>query len=641
MVNITIDDIKLEVLENLTILEAARRANIEIPTLCDHKTLIPYGGCRLCVVEVDGSRTLQPSCTLPVAKDMVIRTNTERVRAARKFILTMIFSERNHFCPYCNVTGGDCELQNSAYAEDMTHWPIQPNWKPYPVDASHPFIVLEHNRCILCRRCVRACNELVGNFTLEFANRGTNSMLIADLDVPLGESSCVSCGTCMQVCPTGTLIDKWSAYQGKVTEVDTTKTICQECSIGCSINVLTRDNRLVRIEGNWDGEINGGVICEVGRFHPMVESRERISKPMVKKDGSSIESNWEEALSIIKSKLNSTNGKKVGIASTKLSMEALDIFKQVGESLAFSTISSTENGSFTEAGFSLLEKKGNSFEAKLAQIEKSDCYLLLGEDLTKDHQVMSFLVKRTLPKGAKLIQVSSGETGFGLFADLTLNVQEDKIPDFFGEFSALINSTSDEDISGISKKFNLVDSDFGTAVEFIKSAKSPIIIMGSRYEFKNASSVFESAVLFAESIKGNFLSSKGNINSLGAAQLDMNHSFDLAETDLLMVAAGDEKLENNITSKFKNNPFTILFSSYASPLTETADVVLPVGNWLEQSGHYLNVDGHLMESKAALILPEGIVSNYDAISKLAEQMGIRTTSSWKSSLKNISVVEIN
>jgi formate dehydrogenase major subunit len=194
MISVTIDDKKIEVPENTTVLQAAEMAGVKIPTLCDHPQLTPYGGCRLCLVEVEGARTLQTSCTLPVSNGMAVRTNTLRVHEARKFILTLLFSERNHFCMYCQMSGGDCELQNAAYDEDMTHWPLQPNWEPYAVDGSHEHIALDHNRCILCRRCVRACGELVGNYTLGVGERGALSILTSDLDVPLGESTCVSCG---------------------------------------------------------------------------------------------------------------------------------------------------------------------------------------------------------------------------------------------------------------------------------------------------------------------------------------------------------------------------------------------------------------------------------------------------------------
>ena len=149
----------------------------------------------------------------------------------------------------------------------MTHWPIQPNWQPFEVDASHPYFVMDHNRCILCRRCVRACAELSGNFTLGMEERGAKTMLVADLGIPLGDSSCISCGSCVQICPTGALIDRWSAYLGKDKDTQATQTVCIGCSIGCGIEVLSRNNNLIRVEGNWDAEVNGGVLCEVGRFH--------------------------------------------------------------------------------------------------------------------------------------------------------------------------------------------------------------------------------------------------------------------------------------------------------------------------------------------------------------------------------------
>ncbi|HMN60450.1 MAG TPA: 2Fe-2S iron-sulfur cluster-binding protein, partial [Anaerolinea sp.] len=262
MVNVTIDGNTIQVPEGTTVLRAAEQAGISIPVLCDHINLVPFGGCRLCVVEVEGMRTMQPACSLPVSNNMVVRTDTEKVQAARKFVLTLIFSDRNHFCPYCQVSGGDCELQNAALKMGMTHWEYQPNWKPYPVDASHPYLVIDHNRCILCRRCVRACGELVGNFTLGVEERGASSMLMCDVGVPFGESSCISCGTCPQLCPTGATIDLRSAYQGLEKTDKRTASICLACSVGCGIEVLTRDNRLVRVLGRWDAPVNEGVLCK-------------------------------------------------------------------------------------------------------------------------------------------------------------------------------------------------------------------------------------------------------------------------------------------------------------------------------------------------------------------------------------------
>ena len=327
MITVTIDEKTIQVPDGTTVLKAARMAGVEIPTLCDHPYLTPYGGCRLCLVEVQGARTLQPACTLPASNNMVVHTSTEKVKSARKFVLTLIFSERNHFCPFCQLSGGDCELQNAAYNEGMTHWQLQPNWTPYPVDASHPYFILGNNRCILCRRCVRACGELVGNFTLGFEERGALSMLIADLgSTPLGESSCVSCGSCVQVCPTGAIIERHSAYKGHDTQVAKTSTLCVGCSVGCGIIVDSRDNQLVRINGDWEAAVNGGILCKVGRFYPMDEKRERITSPMVRKDGALKQATWDEALAYIVEHLKPLSGKQsdgiAALASTRLPAEA-------------------------------------------------------------------------------------------------------------------------------------------------------------------------------------------------------------------------------------------------------------------------------------------------------------------------------
>lgn len=640
MVNLTIDEKNIEVKEGTTVLNAARQAGVEIPTLCDHPQLTPYGGCRLCLVEIEGARTLQPSCTMPVSNNMIVRTDTEKTREARKFILTMLFSERNHFCPYCQVSGGDCELQNSAYDEGMTHWPIQPNWKPYPVDASHPYIILEHNRCILCRRCVRACGELVGNFTLGFEERGADSTLVADLGVPLGESSCVGCGTCVQVCPTGTLIDRWSAYQGKETEVDVTKTICMGCSVGCSMDVLTRDNRLIRIEGDWDGKINQGVLCEVGRFHPVDEQRDRVLTPMVRKDGSLKAATWEDAVAAVAEQIKAANGKVAGVLSTRLSLEAMQSFKEICTSLGVKSVASTEEGLATQPAVSYFQKTGKPFESKLEEMKDSDCFLLLGEDVTKDHQVVSFFVKRRIPEGATVIQVASTPTGFDHFADFSFAVDDKNAPEFINELKTLAKSQSVADFESASKKFGVSPDMLKEAAQALSSASKFGLIFGSRYDSKSGNEVLESAVSLTTALDGKIITTKGNINSLGAVKLEVNNPVDVSNADLVLVAVGDEELSQQQMKKFEKVPHLVIFSSYSSPLTANADVVLPVMNWLEQDGHFLNFDGHLLQAKAALHAVDGVLSNLDAFDRLAKKLNIKNSTNWEQTVQSASVVEI-
>jgi len=632
MVKITIDGKTTEVERGTTILNAARDLGIEIPTLCDHPELTPYGGCRMCLVEVEGIKTLQPSCTLPAGNDMVIHTDTQKVHDARKFILSMIFSERNHFCPSCQVSAGDCDLQNSAYDESMTHWPIMPNWQPYPVDASHPFIILEHNRCILCRQCVRACGELVGNFTLAFEERGADSNLIADLGLPLGESSCISCGTCVQVCPTGSLIDRWSAFQGKETELDKTKTICLGCSIGCGIDILTRDNRLVRIEGDWDAEVNGGIICDVGRFHPMIEERERLLTPMIRANGKLKAATWNDAISAAAQKITNSKGKLSGVASTRLSMEALNKFKDICDAFDAESISTTEDYSAISAVFDLAQSLGTAFESKIDEIKNADCYLMIGEDTTKDHQVISFFAKRQIPVGAKLIQISDNSTGFDHFANESLTIGKNSQSEFIEAIENLVAKKS-SDIDKIAKSFKLDLSSLENVVEMISSAKKVVIIFGSRTNYDNAAAVLDSIISLKNQLNGKLVTTKGNINSVGASAIGINNVENVVGSELTIMALSDEELSQSFSKKFDKAPFSIIFSSYISPLTANADIVFPVQNWLEQGGHFINADGHIFEAKAALEAPEAVFSSEESLSKLADDLKVKKQKSWRELVK--------
>jgi len=312
MVKLTIDGQPVEVPEGTTVLEAAEKINIRIPKLCHHPAVTPYGSCRLCVVEVEGFRTIQASCTLPAGNGMVVRTNTPALQESRQFVLSMLFSERNHFCPFCQVSGGDCELQNSAYDEGMTHWPIQPQWLNFPVDTSHPYYVLDNNRCILCRRCVRACQNINGVEAISVFYRGFNAYIGFGADSTMQDSPCEFCGSCVAVCPTAALWPKMSIGKGRPWQVKTVDTICSYCGVGCKLTLHVKDNEIVRVEGASDGPANRGWTCVKGRFgYDYVHHPDRVLKPKVRRyllDGQKksregaawewVETNWDTALAI-------------------------------------------------------------------------------------------------------------------------------------------------------------------------------------------------------------------------------------------------------------------------------------------------------------------------------------------------------
>ncbi len=202
-----IDEHEVSARRGQTILEVARENGIDIPTLCHLDGLTDVGACRMCLVEIKGSNKLQPACVTSIFESMEVTTQSERLRKHRRTILELLFTERNHICSVC-VSNGHCELQDLAQQQGLTHVRLPYRNPELQVDASHERFTVDHNRCILCTRCVRVCAEVEGAHVWDVMGRGIQSMVITDLHEEWGKSSCTRCGKCVQVCPTGALFDK-------------------------------------------------------------------------------------------------------------------------------------------------------------------------------------------------------------------------------------------------------------------------------------------------------------------------------------------------------------------------------------------------------------------------------------------------
>ncbi len=212
-ISLRIDGEYIRAAEGQTILEVARANDIWIPTLCYFEGLEPAGACRLCVVEIAGVNRLLPSCTTPAQEGMSVVTNSEKIATYRRTVIEFLLAERNHYCAVC-VSNGHCELQSLATALGVTHVRYSYVYPVLPVDLSHEKFVLDHNRCVLCTRCVRVCRDVEGAHVWEVKSRGIGARIVAEADRPWGESeSCTSCGKCVQVCPTGALAEKGWAVE--------------------------------------------------------------------------------------------------------------------------------------------------------------------------------------------------------------------------------------------------------------------------------------------------------------------------------------------------------------------------------------------------------------------------------------------
>jgi predicted molibdopterin-dependent oxidoreductase YjgC len=282
-VTLTINGQQVVAAEGSTILEAARQAGIHIPTLCHHPDLTNVGACRMCVVSVEKARGVQTACTTPIFEGMVVDTESEEARQTRRFVLEMLLTDHPNECMTCEVNG-DCELQDLAYAYNVA-WPKHNGARhTYPIDPDpNPFIFIDRNKCILCSRCIRACDEIQNREVWSFAHRGFHSKLVAGADQFLLEARCESCGQCVAYCPVGALYDKMSLGLARPNQVTKVRTTCAYCGVGCNFDLNVRDGKVVRITSTPHAPVNGLALCVKGRYgYDYVHHSDRLTRPLVR-----------------------------------------------------------------------------------------------------------------------------------------------------------------------------------------------------------------------------------------------------------------------------------------------------------------------------------------------------------------------
>lgn len=339
-ITLTINDKQVKARKGMTVLEVAESAGIYIPTLCHHPDLEPYGGCRICLVEIEKVRGLHPACTYPASDGLIIHTDTEQVNQVRRVTLELLLSNHPHVCLTCsrrtseecgnpfnvclrNVSvtdrcvlcpaNGHCELQKVIDYLGLHEMRLTHGEEVFETDTTHPFFDLDRNRCILCARCVRTCNEVTGCGSLALANRGNSMKVVTFGDRPFVESFCSSCGECMTRCPVGALIPKETRCPDQ--EV---KTTCAYCGVGCQMHFGVKDGQVISVRGDRDNNVNRGKLCVKGRFGSTeyVAHPDRLSSPLIKRDGKFKETDWDTALNEVAKKLSKYLPEEVAVITS-------------------------------------------------------------------------------------------------------------------------------------------------------------------------------------------------------------------------------------------------------------------------------------------------------------------------------------
>lgn len=340
MPKVKIDHKSIDVPEGTTVLDAARMLDIPIPTLCHHPKLTPFGGCRLCLVEIKGIPRPVTSCTTPVSDGMEVFTSTPLIEDLRKTVLELILSDHPNDCMVCEKAG-DCTLQELAYFYGLRENRFEGERRRYTKRDGNPFIERDLEKCILCGRCVKVCDEVQGVGAIDFGYRGFFSKISTPFEKDL---DCEFCGQCVSVCPTGALTGKQWAFKGRQKDVREVETVCTYCGTGCNITLHVRRNEIVRVSSRED-TWNEGWLCVKGRFgYKFVNSPDRLTKPLIRtgpKEAVDVEkagqyfreATWEEALDLVASRLREikeANGPDSigGLSSARCTNEENYIFQK-------------------------------------------------------------------------------------------------------------------------------------------------------------------------------------------------------------------------------------------------------------------------------------------------------------------------
>jgi len=313
------------------ILEIAEDHGMHIPTLCYLKGASPTGACRICLVEVEGSKNLVAACATPAAAGMVIHTDSPRVVRARRLNIELLLASGDHNClaqggdldswtdlqlksigrpgheGLCPAYG-DCKLQDLAIRYQVRPGRFAPSETRYSAEAVNPFIIRDFSRCILCGRCVQACNEIQVNNAIHFDYKGPESKIVTEGDHPLKDSNCVFCGECVQACPVGALVEKKSAGLVWPNEVTKVRTTCPYCGVGCQMWLHVKEGKIVKVTGVENAAPNRGRLCVKGRFaYDFIYSPDRLKTPLIRENDTFREATWDEALDLVADRFREIN----------------------------------------------------------------------------------------------------------------------------------------------------------------------------------------------------------------------------------------------------------------------------------------------------------------------------------------------
>ncbi len=674
-VTVIIDNQSYRVPRGYTILQAAERFDIYIPTLCSHKDLSPFGGCRLCIVEVEGMRNFPTACTTPVEEGMIIRTHTAQVQSVRKEILQLFLSEHTSSCLICDereeckrylgtirkagvTTGcrycpkdGQCELQEVVEKLGIQEIEYPIYYRNLRVEKEDPFYDRDYNLCILCGRCVRMCQEVRLANVLAFKQRGRNTIVGPAYARTHLESGCEFCGACVSVCPTGTLYEKARKWEG-VAQLEQVTT-CSFCGVGCQISLQIKADRVIGGLPAEDPLVNNGQLCVKGRFciPELVNGPWRLRHPFKKFNGLEVDISWEDAITLAAEQLSRCAPDEFGLLiSSNCTTEDLYIAQKFARvAMGSNQVDSPARlfyGPALNAYLALLEKS-----VPLAEVREAPAILCVGLDTRYGRSVVGVELRRAMHRGARVITIHPREHNLALTAHAWIQPPpggEGEILQFFARFTAGEESASPPET-------NLSSETLRQLARELKQASGVVILVGSEVLHYSASPQIL-AVLhrLAENLGAGVLPLPAQNNFVGSLLMGtypelLPGGFSSANEKRL------KELEKVWQTEFRpltngwnsgnlsaGKPLKVLYligealpsgeppaeflifqNIYPPDSPIRPDLTLPAAAFTEADGTFVNGEGRVQRVHRAVNPPGEALPDWEILCRIARKMGVR------------------
>ncbi len=657
---LTIDGREVEVPAGITVLQACESIGVDIPTLCTDPRLEPYGACRMCVVEIQpGPPRPTASCTTPVSDGMTVVTNSESIKEIRRHVIELQLQHHPLDCPYCDQAG-TCELQDETFAQNIVQSPYETVPKAHPEEILNEVILINHNRCILCGRCVRICDEQIGVYALDFVERGIGTFIAPAQHKFM---DCERCGMCIETCPVGALLSRPVKHRARSWQMEKAVSTCPHCAVGCSMQVETRHGDVVRTRSNGLEDPGRGILCAKGFFgHSFVNSPDRIASPMIRKDERLQPVSWQEAIAYVTERLKAVveaHGPQAfgAVGSPNCTNEDNYALQRLARQVIGSNNVYSQDRGY-HAAFRAIEKVLGSAALLRPQDDLLDAevILMVGADVGQTHNVIGAHIKRAVRYAdRKLVVATRLGSGFDRFAAVDTRVRP-------GSEASFLAALAGAEIDRLEAKTGVSSETYARIAALLDDAQSVAVVWDTGvWTHGRAEKIAHAAANLAlsrEDVRLFPLPERANaagtlLMGMAPDRLPGMRSIDdqdtrrdyeqlsgasvpaepgapfeaFASSDLrALYVMGEDVLAGSedpagLRTALQECELLIVQDLFMNATAELADVVLPGASFAEKGGHFTNFEGRLGRLETAIQCTGQARPDWEIIARLAAALG--------------------